>query len=464
MSVILDGEIEFPSRGWKPRRHQIRLWEHLQSGGKRAMAVWHRRAGKDEICLHHASVSMMKRRGNYWHCLPEFLQGRKAIWTSVNANTGRRRIDEAFPDAMRETINDNEMFIRYRNGSTWQIIGSDRYDATVGSGAAGITFSEWALANPSAWGYFRPMLEENNGWAAFITTPRGRNHAHAMFKHAEGTPGWFCELQTAHDTGALTNTQLDEALEEYQALYGEDVGTAQFRQEYLCDWNAAILGSFYALEMQRVRSEDRIIDVSPLLDRPIDRAWDLGMRDDTSVIWFQGVGSQLFILDHVAASGVGPEYFADLIARRRSDFGWRDGVDWVPHDAKVKEWTGGGRTRIETMQELGLRPMLVPGASLEDGRNAVRRTLPLCVFHPRCEGERGLIEALEQYRREWDDEKKAFRASHVHDWTSHPSDAFRYLALSWRKQLPRPPKPHATLPSGWVIPPPREYPHRGIQL
>jgi len=362
---------------------------------------------------------------------------------------------------MRESTNDNEMFIRYRNGSTWQIIGSDRYDATVGSSAAGITFSEWALANPSAWGYFRPMLEENAGWAAFITTPRGRNHAHAMFKHAEVSPAWFCERLTAHDTGALTGTQLEEALAEYQALYGEDVGTAQFNQEYLCDWNAAILGAFYAMECARIRNEGRIIEIEHLPDQPVHRAWDLGVKDDTSIWWYQAVGSQLFILDHIAQSGVGVEWFRDEIARRKVQHGWRDGDDYVPHDAKIKEW-GSGRTRIETMQALGLNPVLVPNASLEDGRNAVRRTLPLCVFHPRT--EIGGLDALEQYRREWDDEKKSFRASAVHDWTSHPADAFRYLALSWRRAPARPVKHHPALPSGWVIPPPREHVRSGIEL
>jgi len=456
-----DGAVTFPHRGWLPRAHQMRLWSHLQSGGRRAMAVWHRRAGKDEICLHHASVSMMKRRGNYWHCLPEFQQGRKSIWHAVNAHSGRRRIDEAFPEAMRETVNDNEMFIRYRNGSTWQVIGSDRYDATVGSGAAGITFSEWALANPSAWGYFRPMLEENNGWAAFITTPRGRNHAHALYQHAMKSPEWFCERLTAHDTGALTSTQLEEALTEYQALYGEDVGTAQFNQEYLCDWNAAILGAFYALEMARVRGEGRIAEIEALPDRPVHRAWDLGVKDDTAIWWYQAVGGQLFILDILVQSGVGVEWFRDEIERRKQTHGWLDGDDFVPHDAKIKEW-GSGRTRIETMQALGLNPILVPNASPEDGRNAVRRTLPLCVFHPRTEA--GGIDALEQYRREWDDEKKAFRASHVHDWTSHPADSFRYLALSWRRAPLKQTKERPALQSGWRIPPPREPVRGGIQL
>ena len=113
------------------------------------------------------------------------------------------------------------------------------------------------------------------------------------------------------------------------------------------------------------------------------------------------------------------------------------------------------------MRALGLKPDLVPMATIDDGINAVRRTLPLCVFHPRC--EEGGISALEQYRREWDDEKKSFKANAVHDWSSHPSDAFRYLAMSWRKaprrviDVPR--------PQGIVLPPPVDpVRRRGMRL
>lgn len=447
-----------PSAGWKPRRHQTRLWEYLQAGGERAFAVWHRRAGKDEICLQHAAVAAMKRPGNYWHCLPEYQMARKAIWTSVNAHTGKRRIDEAFPDVLRENVSDNEMFIRFKNGSTWALIGSDRYDATVGAGVAGITYSEWALANPTAWAYHRPMLQENKGWAAFITTPRGHNHAKALFDHASKSKDWFCELLTAKDTGALTEGELAEALAEYQALYGEDVGSAQFQQEYLCSWNAAILGAFFSLEMAAVRSEGRISEQCVAIDRPVHVSWDLGVRDDTALWFFQVVGGQVFILDCYNASGVGLEHYADVISSREIRYGWKRGCDYVPHDAKIKEW-GSGRTRVETMQSMGLNPMLVPMASIGDGINAVRRTLPLCVFHPRCEEG---ISALEQYRREWDDDKKAFRASAVHDWTSHPADAFRYLSMSWRAQPVR--RPKIREPRGWIIPPPKEPKRGGIIL
>ena len=165
--------IDLPANGWIERPHQRRLWSYLQRGGRRAIEVAHRRWGKDDVALHHTCIAAHERTATYWHCLPEYAQARKAIWTAVNPHTGVQRIDEAFPREIRENTNDQEMFIRFKCGSTWQVIGSDRYNSLVGAGVAGVVFSEWALANPAAWGYISPMMRENNGWALFITTPRG---------------------------------------------------------------------------------------------------------------------------------------------------------------------------------------------------------------------------------------------------------------------------------------------------
>ena len=415
---------------WKPRVYQRPLWDYLERGGKRAIEIAHRRWGKDDVVLHRTAIAAHERVATYWHCLPEYEQARKAIWTAVNPHTGKRRIDEAFPPELRESKDEQQMFIRFRSGSTWQVIGSDRYNSLVGAGVAGVTFSEWALANPSAWGYIRPMVEENNGWACFITTPRGRNHAKAMYDLADCNERWFSEVSDVHKTGALSPEQMAEALDEYIALYGEDLGRAQFEQEYLCSFNAAVLGAFYAREMAQIRQEGRIADIEPVPGRPVHRAWDIGRRDDTSIWWFQIVGAQVFILDSYTAPHGSLEPHAQEVFKRRSEHGWLDGVDFVPHDAKVIEW-GTGRTRVETMRSIGLNPELAPNASKLDGINAARQTLPRCVFHSRCEDPG--IAALEQYRREWDDERKTFRADAVHDWTSHLADSFRYLSLSWRR-------------------------------
>jgi hypothetical protein len=163
------------------------------------------------------------------------------------------------------------------------------------------------------------------------------------------------------------------------------------------------------------------------------------------------------ILDVLAGSQQGVEVYRDEIFKRHSERGWIHGDDFVPHDAKIKEW-GSGRTRVETMQSMGLGPRLVPLAGLEDGINAVRRTLPLCVFHPRTEP---LLAALEQYQREWDDDKKVFRLHPLHNWCSHFADAMRYLAQGWKPAPLRVIK--AAEPRGWVLPQVIEH-RRGIRL
>ena len=132
--------------------------------------------------------------------LPKYEQGRKAIWDAVRPGnpgdpmSGKKRIDVAFPQVLRKRTNEQEMKIEFKNGSTWQVLGSDNYNALMGTSYAGLVLSEDAQANPAAWGYFSPILRENGGWALFISTPRGRNHFHALLETAKRQPDWFWEV------------------------------------------------------------------------------------------------------------------------------------------------------------------------------------------------------------------------------------------------------------------------------
>lgn len=429
---------------------------------KRLIEIAHRRWGKDEIALMATCELAHKRPASYWHCLPEYEQGRKALWDGVNPHTGKRRIDEAFPPEIRESKDEQKMMIKLRCGSTWQLVGSDRFDSLVGSGVAGVVFSEWALANPGAWAYIRPMIEENNGWASFITTPRGRNHAKGMYDAAVKAPErWFAEISSVGRTGALTQQQLDEALQDYVGLYGdEDIAQAQIDQEYHCSFNAAILGAFYAKQMLAVRNEGRICEIAPLSDRPVHTAWDLGKRDSTAIWWFQVVGAQVFILDFYMSHGADIDHYAEVCKSKP----WARGIDFVPHDAMQQIW-GMKRGRVEQMKDFGLKPIVMPANRIMDGIAAARKTLPLCVFHPRCETANG-IDALEQYRREWDDDRKTFGDNPVHDWTSHAADAFRYLAMAWRSapiEIEKP-KPKMQLGQVYLPGPPEPVNSRRIRV
>lgn len=423
--------------GWSPRPYQLPSWKAWEAGCRRELLIWHRRAGKDDVALHKAAVAAHMRPATYWHMLPEYAQARKAIWNAVNPHTGKRRIDEAFPKALRASTNEQEMFIRFKTGSTWQVVGSDRYDSLVGTPPAGVVLSEWALANPAAWAYLAPILAENGGWASFITTPRGRNHVKTMLDMARSDPAWFTEVLTVEDTGAITLEAIEQQRTEYHSIYGIEQGDALIEQEYWCSFEAAILGAYWGKEMMRAERDGRICSLAHDPSQPVHTAWDLGVGDSTVIWMFQVLAGGVHVLGWYEAHGEGAGHYARMLTDIGEERGWTWGDDWVPHDAKVREW-GGGKTRIETLIALKRRPRLVPAHSLADGINAARKTLATTRFDET--GCAGGLEALRQYRREWDDKNKVFRETPKHDWCSHSADAFRYLAMAWRQIKVAPPK------------------------
>ncbi|MGF6431482.1 phage terminase large subunit [Bradyrhizobium elkanii] len=426
-------EILLPNR-WEPRDYQRPLWNALEAGCRRAIGIWHRRAGKDDVCLHWAAVSAFERPATYWHMLPAYAQGRKAIWNAVNPHTGIRRIDEAFPRELRATTNEQEMFIRFKNGATWQVVGSDSYNSTVGSPPAGVTFSEWALANPAAYAYLAPILVENNGWALFITTSRGRNHAKSMLDMAQSSSDWFAQVLTVDNTGAISHDAVEIQRKEYHGIYGDEAGDALIEQEYYCSFEAAVLGSYWGKQLREAEQAGRIRDVPVNRDLPVNTAWDIGV-DDAMAIWcFQVYPDHLDVVDYYENHGLGFDHYCQWLDERK----YR-GTDWVPHDAKVREvGAPGARTRIETLISLGRKPELSPNQKLMDGINAGRRTIPFARFD-RVRTARGL-DCLREYKAEWDQDNRVFKKTPDHNWASHGADAWRCLANAWRAPMREPEK------------------------
>ena len=430
--------LELPYGGWQPRWYQRNAWINWQEGGKRQLLFWHRRAGKDEINLHMHAVGSARRPGTYWHMLPLANQARKAIWTAVNPHSGKRRLFEAFPQEYIENLNDTEMFIRFKSGSTFQVVGSDNYNALVGTPPVGITFSEWALANPHAWAYLSPILAENGGWASFITTPRGNNHAKAMYDAVRGDDRWFTEILRADQTGVIDGETIAEQKVVYEGLFGEDVAEALIQQEYYCSFEGAMVGAYFGAEMARAEREGRITDVPVIEGYPVHTAWDLGRASNNPIWCFQAipifengkfVRNVPFIVDFYRPRDDDVEEWVRWLDER----GYH-GTDFVPHDITVAEW-GTKRTRYEVLRSLGRKPRRIARVSVEDGRTAARQTIKVAYFdRTRCELG---VEGLKNYRREWDDELKRFREVPVKDWAEHIGSAFRYLGLAW-KDLPPP--------------------------
>lgn len=416
-----------------------------------------------------ANPSPNMKVANYWHCLPEYTQARKAIWTAINPHTGKLRIDEAFPHELRESTRNDDMSITMKSGASWRVVGSDNPNSLVGATPFGIVFSEYALSNPSTWGYLQPMLLENGGWADFITTPRGKNHAHGLHKAAQNNPNWFCQTLTVDDTGQLTPADLDEVRKDYTALYGAEAAEALIQQEYYCSAEAAILGAYWGKELAQAAREGRIGVVDPIKGLAVHTAWDLGIRDSMVIWFFQVIGKRILILGCYSATGYGIKHYADTIKEYRERIGCPAGQDYVPHDARQREmgvWVdnplspddGKAKQRIEVMIECGLTPRKIIDHTLADGISAVRQILPRCWFDEEGCGEDS-IEGLRQYQTEWDDEKKIFSDKPLHNWASHYADGFRTLAMAYREVLSDPIRPPSkgivvgnSPPPGWKLP------------
>ena len=413
---------------WVPRPYQRRLWSYLEGGGRRAVEVAHRRWGKDDVALNWSAVAMHQRVGTYWHMLPEAAQARKAIWEAVNPHTGRRRIDEAFPRALREVTRENEMFIRMKVGSTWQVLGSDNFNSLVGSPPVGLVSSEHALANPAAWSYLRPILLENDGWALFISTPLGNNHFKTLLDSAREGAGWFAEVSPVTETHAIAADLLEQERIEYIRENGQDQGLALFRQEWECSFDAAIVGAYYVGELDQAEREGRIREVPYDPALPVSTWWDLGLDDATSVWFTQDVGAKIHVIDY----GEWTQTPLVEVARQVMNRPYAFSEHGLPHDARARELTT-GRSREEVMRAILGRVTIIPLQAVADGINAVRTIFPRCWFdrEKTAQGREG----LRNYRKRYDEKRRTFDPHPLHDWASHPADAFRQKAVSYREKI-----------------------------
>jgi len=441
--------VVYPFGGWRPREYQRPVWDALNRGCRHAELIWHRRAGKDEIAMNYAACEMIEKPGTYWHLLPKANQVKKAIWESVDFHTGRRRLDQVFPPEIFDR-RENDMFVRCKlNGSTWQAFGSDNYEGAIGSGPRGIVYSEWAQANPSARAYFRPMITETQGWELYLTTPRGKNHAHQTFQAAQQDPDSYAELLTVYDTGVLTADQLAAELREYVSTYGEAMGMMYYEQEYECSFDAAILGAVFATEFRLIDQEARIRDVPHDPQYPVHVAMDIGRSDRTTIWWFQVIAGDVRVIDHYWSNGKDPDHYASVILGydvqinlidkqieviRGAQNDWAHHMAYnygsinLPHDGRTKTFATNKSAEEQFSAVFGAgRVRITPNLSVNDGIMATRQMLKRrCYFDTSCEFG---VNACRQYHYEWDDDKKMFRDRPEHDWTSDHADGLRYVGV-----------------------------------
>lgn len=387
---------------------------------KRICMVHHRRAGKDKSVINALTLAAWEELGNYLYLLPEQTQAKKLIWRGIGGD-GIKFIDH-IPQQIIKKKYESEMLVELTNGSTVQIGGSDNFNSWMGTNPRGIVLSEYSIQNPLAWQYFRPILAENGGWAVFIYTARGKNHGHDLYQIAKANPDqWACSLRTIEDTrrhdGSPVITQ-----GQYKQELDDGMPEAMARQEFYCDFEAALVGSYYGDLMEKARVDERIGYFPHDPAQPVYTAWDLG-NDANVVVFAQKDAGGLRIIDHYEE----PDTPFTEVCKVVMEKAYTYGAHFAPHDVKNRDHES--NTRINTARNFGIDFVVTPRGSRNDGIEAVRQLIPQVRFHEvECEN---LINSMRSYHRVFDDKLRTFREQPVHDFSSHTADAVRILASNW---------------------------------
>lgn len=419
------------------RTYQVPLWNVALAENKikRFILLWHRRCGKDKTFWNVFIAKTQEEPGLYLYMLPTTSQANKVIWKG-RGKDGVKFL-EHIPDELIKKKTEHDMSIELKNGSIIMVLGSDNYDRIVGTNPIGVVFSEYSIADPLAWDFIRPILAENDGWAMFCYTSRGKNHGYDLYQTNKNNPNWYVSkldvTQTFDNDG---NRVISE-----QAIQDEiDAGMdeAMVQQEFYLSFNAIGQGVIYKAELERMRKENRICRVPIDTKLPVHTAWDLGYGDDMAIWFFQVVGKEIRLINFCRHNLVGMEHYIQYMLDFKEEHNIKYELHYAPHDLAVHDLMS-GESRIVTAKAMGIKfkPPVDRPKIKADGLNAVRQLFPrIWIDSERCADG---INGLESYSREYDDKLKVYRDIPKHDWASNIADALQTLGIAWKDKVPKKP-------------------------
>ena len=391
-----------------PRWYQ----ENVLDARKR-FSVWvmHRRAGKTTLAINTLIRDVLTsphERPMGAYLAPFYRQAKTVAWDILKASC------RGLPGVR---FNESELRADLPRGRI-QLFGADNYDALRGIRLDSLVCDEYAQMSPAAWtSVLRPALADRQGSAVFIGTPWGRgNHFHDLFDMADSMEDWSRAYLPIDATDALPETEV--------AALKREMTEAEFNQELLCHWSAAVRGAFWGKEMEQGDKDGRITAVPYDKTLPTWVSLDLGMSDATVVTFWQIAGYEQHCIDCLAFQGTSlPDVFR---AVEGTGYNVKGDQVIVPHDIAVRE-LGTGMSRLEVLNKLGINPHVATKLPVHDGIEAVRSMLPRTWFDKdKCSR---LLDALYAYRTDYDEKRQVHRQTPLHDWSSDYADSVRYWAV-----------------------------------
>jgi len=410
--------------------------------GKNICAVVHRRAGKDIFCLEGWTLRGLNRIGTHVYLFPLFKQARQVIWQGMDFDG--RPFMKAVPEALIDRRNEARMEIDFFNGSKLILAGSNNYDGLMGTNPVTIIYSEFSLHNPLARQYLNPILVQNKGIEILQFTPRGMNHGYEVFNQVRELPDYHIEHLSVEQT--FKHDGVTPIITQQDIQRAKNLGMSEelIRQEFYVDFEVGNLGAYFTREMGDMVREGRICILKPDPRLRLHSIWDLGGTDATAGILFQVTGRYIHVLHLLHDTGQGLKFYLDQAEQIRQSMGLEWGYHFGPHDIDQKHqgWES-TESRLMVARRHGWHFQMVPKVSLEDGIEALRYMFPRMRID-KFGADIG-IRALREFQRKFDEIKGRFDPKPLDNWAIHIADAFRYLAVQYKRlyDIPQPPSTYS---------------------
>lgn len=373
-----------------------------------SVLVLHRRAGKTTATINQLiKDALLNENHLYAFIAPTYKQAKRNVWDMM------RHYTQNIPGV---EYNVSELTVIFPTGSKISLFGADNPDSLRGITLNGVVFDEYSQQPSNIWTeIISPTLATTKGYAIWIGTPKGRNSFYRLYEQARQDEDYYSLALPVSQSKIVD----DDELRQQKKNMTED----EYAQEWECSWEAAIKGAYYAKEISDARADGRIGEYPIDPTQPVYTWWDLGVSDATTILFFQTNGYQWKLVDCYSANDEGIEHYIKYIQSK--DYVYAK--HFAPHDIEVKDFST-GKTRWETAKSLGLTFDIAPKLGIDDGISQAKlRFKALMIDENKC---RPFIDAISQYRREWNDKAGDWKDHPLHDWTSHYADAFRYWATT----------------------------------
>jgi hypothetical protein len=422
--------LKIPSQNLIPRHYQKDFLNAVYQG-RNVVSVIHRRAGKDTISIQAILLRALTRVGTHIYLAPLLTQIRQIIWQGMTAD-GRPFLD-FIPNQLVEGRNEARMEIKLINGSVIKFAGSNNFNGLMGTNPVTIIYSEYSLHNPLARQFLNPILVENGGQEICQYTPRGMNHGYDLLEVTRNNPKYFVQHLGVHQT-FKDDAKTIPVVSEEQIAEAKAMGMSEemIKQEFFVDFEVGNVGAYFTREMSDLMSEGRAKVIAPNPSLPLHTAWDLGGTDATACWIYQVDGRYVNLLHLIHEAGQGLKYYLDRAEQYRRHTQCQWGQHFMPHDIKQghQGWES-TESRLTKARRAGWTFTITPKANIEDGIEAMRSLLPYTRINvPEC--QTGLT-ALREYQRTYDELRGVYAGKPLHNWSSHIVDAYRYLALNYRR-------------------------------